>query len=70
MEDLEEVNVARVLAEVLLEEEVDGALEHEGVVDGDVVHALDAVPAGLTAAGDGLVHHVVRDEEERLELQQ
>ena len=70
MEDVEEIDVVRLGAEVLLEEEVNGALEHEGVVDRDVVHALDAIPAGLAAAGDGLVHHVVRDEEERLELQQ
>ena len=60
--------MAGVSAEVLLEEEVDGALEHKGVVDGNVGDALDAVAAGLAAGGDGLVHHGVRDEEECLEL--
>ena len=68
MEDLEEVDVVRLCAEVLLEEEVDRALEHERVVDCNVRDALDTVPARLPAAGDGLVHHVVRDEEERLQL--
>lgn len=28
----------------------------------------DKVPAGLPAAGDGLIHHVVRNKEVRLQL--
>lgn len=68
MEELEEVHVVWLGAEVLLEEEVDRALEHERVVDHDVAHALDAVPARLAAARYRLVHHVVRHEEERLQL--
>jgi hypothetical protein len=36
VEELEQVNVVGFASEVLLEEEVDGALEHERVVDGDV----------------------------------
>ena len=66
MEDLEEVDIARVLAEVLLEEEVYSALEEKRVVHCDRVDALDAEPARLTPAGNRLVHHVVRYEEEGL----
>ena len=36
MEELDEVDVVLLLAEVLLEEVVDGSFEHERVVDGDV----------------------------------
>lgn len=68
MEELEQIDVVRLRSEVLLEQVVDGSLEHEGVVDGNVVDALDLVPARLTSAGDGGVHHVVCDEEVRLEL--
>lgn len=68
VEELQEMDVIGLGAEMLLEEEVDGALEHERVVDRDVIHALHAEPAGLAAAGDGLVHHVVRHKEERLQL--
>ena len=53
---------------MLLEEVVDGALEHEGVVNGDEVDALNTEPTGLSSTGDGLIHHVVGNEEERLEL--
>ncbi len=67
VEELEHVDVGGVGAEVLLQEDVDGHFEHEGVVDGDHADARVAVPAGLAAAGDGGVHHVVGDEEEGLE---
>ncbi len=67
MEELDEVDIRRVLAEVLLEEGVDCGFEHEGVVDGDHADAFLAVPTWGTAAGDGGVHDVVRDEEEGLE---
>lgn len=40
VEELEQINVVGLAAEVLLEEEVDGALEHKGIVDGDVVDAV------------------------------
>ena len=40
VEELEEVDVVLLLPEVLLEEVVDGGLEHEGVVDGDVADAV------------------------------
>lgn len=35
-EELEKVDIVRLLTEVLLEEEVDGALEHKRVVDSNV----------------------------------
>jgi hypothetical protein len=94
VEELEEVDVVLLLAEVLFEEEVDSGLEHEGVIDGDVGDTLlkngstkdrkisqetnaaqsdilvthDLVPAGLATTGDGLVHHVIGNEEVGLEL--
>lgn len=67
VEELDEVDVGGVVAEVLLEEGVDGHLEHEGVVDGDHADAVLAVPAGGAAAGDAAVHDVVGDEEEGLQ---
>jgi hypothetical protein len=66
LEQLDEVDVCGVGAEVLLQEDEDGGLEHEGVVDGDHADAGLEVPAGLTAAGLGGVHDVVGDEEEGL----
>jgi hypothetical protein len=99
VEEFEQVDVVFLLPEVLLEEVVDGRLEHERIVDGNVADVFlppsrpqrkglvspnsirfdfarrrrrrrthHSVPARLTAAGDTLVHHVVRDEEVCLEL--
>ena len=66
VEELEEVDVRRVTAEVFLQQDVDSRLEHEGVVDGDHGDAGLAVPTGLPASCEGGVHDVVRDEEEGL----
>jgi len=66
MEQLEEINVGGVRAEVLLQDDIDSGLEHEGVVDGDHAHSVVAVPAGLTTTGDGAVHHVIADQKESL----
>lgn len=67
VEELDELDVAGVVAEVLLEDDVDAGLEQERVVDGDHADALLAVPTGLAAARDAAVHDVVGDEEEGLE---
>lgn len=67
VEELDNVDVGRVAAEVFPEEHVDARLEDEGVVDGDHADALLAVPAGLAATGDAPIHHVVRYEEEGLQ---
>jgi hypothetical protein len=67
LEELNEVDVRGVTAEVLLEQDEDGGLEHEGVVDGDHADVGREVPAGLAAAGLGRVHDVVGDEEEGLQ---
>lgn len=68
MEELEQPDVVGLFAEVLLQEEVDGCLEHKCIVDRDVADAFYAVPAGLSTSSDALVHHIVRDQEVRLEL--
>ena len=39
MEQFEEVDVGRVRPEVVFKEDVDGGLEHKGVVDGDATNA-------------------------------
>lgn len=68
MEELEEMHVARLAAEVLLQQPVDGGLEHERVVHSDQAYTFGAVPARLAAPGGACVHEVVRDEEDGLEL--
>lgn len=67
VEQLDKVDVGGVGAEVLLQDDIDSGLEHEGIVDSDHAHSVLAVPAGLTTAGDGAVHHVIADQEESLE---
>lgn len=66
VEQLEEIDVGGVRAEVLLQDDIDSGLEHEGVVDGNHAHSVVAVPAGLTTTGDGAIHHVIADQEESL----
>ena len=68
MEQVEQISVIRLRAEVDLEQPVNSSFEHERVVDSDMADFGDAVPAWLAAPGDGLVHHVVGDEEVCLEL--
>lgn len=69
VEEFEKIAVVRILPEVLLEQIVNGSLEHERVVDGNVSDGLDLVPARLTAASNGLIHHVVGHEKVCLKLQ-
>ena len=68
VENLQNVDITWFITEMRLEEVVYRCLEHEGVINGDVSDALDAEPARLAAAREGLVHDVVCDEEECLEL--
>jgi hypothetical protein len=68
MEELQQMNVIRFLPEMQLEDMINGSFQHERIVDGDVIHALDSEPTRLTAASHRLVHHVVCDEEVSLEL--
>lgn len=67
MEQLDEIEVALVLAEVLFEQDVDAALEHESVVDGNHANLGHEVPAGRATARLGRVHDVVRNKEEGLQ---
>jgi hypothetical protein len=47
---------------------VDGGFEQECVVDSDIPDAVVFVPAWLSSASEGLVHNVIGNEEEGLEL--
>ena len=67
VEELHEIYVVLFLPEVLLQQCVDGALEHEGVVDGDHADFGHEVPARLPSPGLRGVHDVVADEEEGLQ---
>lgn len=67
VEELDQVDIGGVGAEALLQDEVDGRLQHESVVDRDKADTLVAVPAGLATASDGAVHNVIADQEESLE---
>ena len=67
VEQLEEVDVGLVRAEVLLQQGVDGSLKQKGVVDGNHANTVLEVPAGLASTGDAAVHYIVGDEEEGLE---
>ena len=65
------LNVLCGLLEVPPQEVVDRAFEHERVVHGDrayFIWLLDTIPARLSTTRHRGVHHVVRDEEEGLEL--
>jgi hypothetical protein len=68
MEELQQMDIKRLLPKMQLEEMVNGSFQHERIVDGDVIHALDSEPTRLTATSNRLVHHVVCDEEVGLEL--
>lgn len=67
VEQLEEVDVCRVRAEMLLEDNIDSGLEHKGIVDGNQTDTLLTVPTGLATTSDGAVHHVITDQEESLQ---
>jgi len=68
VEELEEVNIIALLSEMILDEVINRRLEHERVVDSDYPDFGVLVPARLPPTGDGRVHDIVRNEEERLQL--
>lgn len=68
MEKFNKVDVVLLLAEVFLEEVVDGTFDQERVVDRDEAHFLFAEPARLAATGHTPVHDIVGDEEVGLKL--
>lgn len=53
---------------MFLDEPVNGSLEHESIINSDQPDLFVSEPARLASAGDARVHDVVRNEEERLEL--
>ena len=67
VEQLKQIDVRRVTADVLLEEGVNGGFKQKGVVDGDHSNLWLAVPAGCSSSGDTAIHDIIGDEEEGLE---
>lgn len=67
MEEIDEVGVGGVRAEVLLKNDINRRFEQEGIVNGDQTDTFLTVPAWLTTTGDRAVHNVVADQEESLE---
>lgn len=59
MKEVDQVHVVALFFEVQLQQVVNGAFEHERVVNRDHAHLLNPVPARLTATGDRPVHYVV-----------
>ena len=51
-----------------LEQAINSSFEHEAIVDRDHTNRREAVPAGLSAPGDGGVHDVVGYQEVGLQL--
>jgi hypothetical protein len=51
-----------------LEQMIYSSFKHECVIDSNIADTILFVPAWLSSTGNGLVHYIVRDEEERLEL--
>jgi len=68
VKELEEVNIIALLSKMILDEVVNRRLEHERVVDSDEPDFGILVPAGLPPTGDGRIHDIVGNEEERLQL--
>ena len=68
VEELKKVDIILLLAEVLLEEIIDGALEQERVVYGNETDFLVTEPTWLAATSYTRVHDIVGDQEECLQL--
>lgn len=67
VEEFEDVDIVLLLLEVLLEQQVYGAFEHEGIVDCNHSHLGHEIPARAAPTSLGAVHDVVGHEEEGLE---
>ena len=66
VEEFKEVNVIGFLSKMTLDKVVNRRLEHERVVYRDEPDLRVLVPAWLPSTGDGSIHDIVGDEEERL----
>lgn len=68
VESVNQIQITRLRAKVLLEGLEDEGLEQERIVDGNHLHIGLAIPARLSATRNGLVHDIVGHQEKRLEL--
>lgn len=66
MEELKKVNIIALLSKMVLDNVVNRRLEHKRVVDSDKPDFMVLVPAWLPSTGDGSIHNIVGNEEERL----
>jgi hypothetical protein len=67
VERLDYVYVGRMGSEMLFQEQIDGALDHGRIVDGDHADVGLEIPARLASARLRGVHDVVQDEEHGLQ---
>jgi hypothetical protein len=67
MEQLNQIEVRRVRAKVLLEDQIYGGFEHEGVIDSNHAHAGLTVPARFSSSSDTRVHDIIADKKEGLQ---
>jgi hypothetical protein len=66
VEEFKKVNVIALLSKMVLDEVINCRLEHERVVDRNEPDFRVLVPAWLPSTGNGSIHNIVGNEEERL----
>jgi hypothetical protein len=69
VQKINNVNVKRLLAEVLADHLEDCPFQNERVVDGHEADILYAIPARLATTGDACVHNIIGNEEICLHLE-
>lgn len=57
------------MTEMLLEYRIHGILYHKGIINGYEANWVHPMPALLASARDTIIHHIIRYNEETLQLQ-
>jgi len=66
VKEFKEVNIVALLSKMTLDEVINCRLKHERVIDSDEPNFRVLVPTWLPSAGDGRIHDIVGNKEERL----
>lgn len=66
MEEFDKIDVRRMLAEMLFEDDVDRRFEHKGIINSYHANIRLAEPTRLSTTGMRGVHYIIRYEEESL----